>query len=77
MKRLTPTTVRSPDSIRRIRSAWLRDEPALELVDGLEGAAQREHVVELGLGAVDQLGGLGLDHVEPSKMSSYSSRSVS
>ena len=37
-------------------------QPALQLVDGLEGAAQREHVVELGLGRLDQLGRLGLDH---------------
>ena len=40
-------------------------EPALELVDGLEGAAEREHVVELGLRRLDQLGRLRLDDVRP------------
>ena len=35
-------------------------EPALELVDRLEGAAEREHVLELGPGALGQLVGEAL-----------------
>ena len=38
-------------------------EPTLQLVDGLERPAERQHVVQLGLGLVDQRRGLGLDHV--------------
>ena len=48
--------------MRRIRSVWTAHQAALQLVDGLEGAAEGEHVVELGLRRLDQLGGLGLDH---------------
>jgi hypothetical protein len=40
-------------------------QPALELVDGLEGAAQPQHLVQLGGSAGDQLGGAGLDHLRP------------
>ena len=40
-----------------------RHQPRLQLVDGLERAAQRQHVVELGLGRVAQLGRRCLDDV--------------
>jgi hypothetical protein len=39
------------------------DQAALQLVDGLERAAERQHVVELGGGGVDQLGRPALDDV--------------
>ena len=44
-------------------------EPPLELVDRLEGAAERLHVGQLGPGRFGQLCRLGLDHHRPSKMS--------
>ena len=62
VKQLTPTTCCSPVSMRRTRSAWLRTSRALQLVDRLEGAAQREHVLELGRRRLGQLGRLRLDH---------------
>ena len=78
VKQLTPTTCCSPLSIRRTRSAWLRTEPGLQLLDGLEGPAQGQHVVQLGLGRLGQLGRLGLhDHRSPRRGRSYSSRSDS
>ena len=63
VNRLTPTTTCSPLSMRRVRSAIELDEPALELVDGLERAAQRQDVVQLGRGRIAQLGCPRLDDV--------------
>ena len=61
--RLTPTTTSSPLSIRRRFSASERDQLALHVagLDGRDRAAHLLHAVDLGPGALDDLGDLLLD----------------
>ena len=79
-QRFTPTTISSPASMPAMRRALLFHERALHVaaLDGGDGAA---HVVdggELGARGLLQLVDLALrSPCEPSKMSPYSSRSVS
>jgi hypothetical protein len=76
--RLTPTTTSSPDSIRAARSR-ASDQLALHVagLDGRDRPAHLLHPVDLGAGARDQLGDLGLDDPAAVEQVSYSSRSVS
>ena len=60
VKRLTPTTICSPEPMRRVRSAIDATSRDFERVDCGEGAAHGEHLVQLGLRGVAQLGGLRL-----------------
>ena len=78
VNRLTPTTTCSPDSMRRVRSAIDATSRRLQRLDGVERAAHRQHVVELGLRRLDAARRCGVSTTcEPSKRSSYSSRSLS
>ena len=62
VKQLTPTTICSPVSIRRTRSAWLRTRRRLSSSMASKAPPERLHVGQLGRGGLDQLGRLGLDH---------------
>ncbi len=61
LKRFTPTTTCSPGLDPPGPVGHRPDQPTLQLLHGLERAAECEHVVELGLGRVDQLGRSPLD----------------
>ena len=65
MNAFTPTTVMSPASMRRTRSALLCTSRCFMRVDHGERPAAVEHPLQLGLGRLGELGGLGLDDVRP------------
>jgi hypothetical protein len=62
VKRLTPTTVSSPDSMRRIRSAWLRTRRPFSSSMASNAPPSASTSSSSAWAPVDQLGGLGLDH---------------
>ena len=63
VKQLTPTTFCSPELDAADPLGLAADQALLELVDGGEGAALGQDVLELGPGRLGQLGRLGLDDV--------------
>ena len=77
-KRFIPTTVCSPDSIRRQRSRWDSTSARLHVVDGLDGAAElRRRAPSPSRAPATSSATRPSITCEPSKMSAYSSRSVS
>jgi hypothetical protein len=74
---LTPTTIWSPPSMRRMRSVWLRTRRPFSSSIASKAPPSDEHVLELGLRLVDQLRVRASITWEPSNRSPYSSRSVS